>query len=144
MSDISITAANVIPSSGARRILKVIDTGVTVTAGQAVYLDATSKKLKLADADALASANAAGIAELGGGAGQQIPVIYEDDALDLGATLVVGETYVVSTTAGGIAPLSDLLTGDFTTILGVATAADALKLRILVSGTARATDANPA
>ena len=139
MVDITVTPAEVLPSSGARRELKVIDTGVTVTAGQSVYVDATSSKLKLADTDAAASAAASGIAELGGGPGQQIPVIYEDDALDPGATLVVGETYVVSTTAGGIAPLSDLVAGDFTTILGIATTAASLKLHILVGGTARAT-----
>lgn len=138
MADITITAANVIPSSGARRVLKAIDTAVTVTAGQAVYADATSGKLKLADADALASADALGIAETGGGAGQQINVIYEDEAINLGATLVVGETYVVSTTAGGIAPLSDLAAGDFTTVLGIATTAALLKLRVFAGGTARA------
>lgn len=138
MTDITVTAASVIPSSGARRQLKVIDTGVTVTAGQSVYVDATSGKLKLADADVLASANALGIAENGGGAGQQISVVYEDDAFTAGATLVVGETYVVSTTAGGIAPLSDLAAGDFTTILGIATTAALLKLRVFAGGTARA------
>lgn len=140
MADITVTAASVIPGSGARRIEKVIDTAVTVTAGQSVYIDATSGKLKLADADAAASAAAVGIAELGGGAGQQIPVVYEDDAFTAGATLVVGETYVVSTTAGGIAPIGDLATGDYTTILGIATTAALLKLRIMVGGTARATD----
>lgn len=138
MADLTITAANVIPSSGARRSEYFIDTGVTVTAGQAVYVDTTSGKLKLADADAAASALALGIAELGGSPGQKIPVVYEDDAFTAGATLVVGETYVVSTTAGGIAPLSDLAAGDFTTILGIATTAALLKLRPFVGGTARA------
>lgn len=138
MADVTITAASVIPSSGARRILKVIDTGVTVTAGQTVYVDATSGKLKLADADALATADALGIAENGGGAGQSINVVYEDNDFTAGGTLVVGETYVVSTTAGGIAPIGDLASGDFTTILGIAKSASKLNLRLFVGGTAKA------
>lgn len=138
MTDVTVTAASVIAGSGARRIRKAIDTGVTVTAGQAVYVDATSGKLKLADADVLASAAAAGIAENGGGAGQWISVIYEDDDFTAGGTLVVGETYVVSTTAGGIAPIGDLASGDFTTILGIAKTAAKLNLRLFAGGTAKA------
>ena len=58
-------------------------------------------------------------------------------SIDLGATLTVGETYVVSTNVGAIAPIGDLTTGDYTKILGVATATDALKLGIYNSGVAK-------
>jgi hypothetical protein len=40
--------------------------------------------------------------------------------VNLGATLVVGETYVVSRTKGAICPIGDLVAGDYPCILGVA------------------------
>ena len=58
--------------------------------------------------------------------------------IDLGATLVVGETYVLSATVGAIAPLADLVSTNRVTILGVATAAGSFAFAPVVSGAARA------
>jgi hypothetical protein len=54
--------------------------------------------------------------------------------VDLGATLTVGETYIVSANVGAIAPIGDLATASYLTILGVATAAGTLKFNPQVSG----------
>jgi 5'-nucleotidase len=54
-----------------------------------------------------------------------------------GATLIEGQTYVVSATAGSIAPISDLTTGDFPIILGVASTAALLILRPVAGGAAK-------
>jgi hypothetical protein len=54
--------------------------------------------------------------------------------IDVGATLAVGETYIVSRTAGAIAPIGDLLSSDYSTILGTATATNKLAFRPIVSG----------
>lgn len=138
MVDLTVTAASVIPGANAKRTSGIIGTGVTVTAGQSVYIDPADNRVKLADADAVTSAAAAGIAELGGGPGQEIPILYEDDDLTPGATLAVGGTYVVSTTAGGIAPIADLASGDFPTHLFIATSTTKAKLKVVIGGVAKA------
>jgi hypothetical protein len=57
--------------------------------------------------------------------------------INLGATLTVGQIYVLSATAGGIAPVADLATGHYPSILGVATTASNLLMGILVSNVAK-------
>ena len=55
MADITITAANVVASAGAR--IEHGTAGATVTAGQIVFLDSTTTgKWQLADADAATAA----------------------------------------------------------------------------------------
>ena len=113
MAAISITAANVIPSSTASRSLGVA--GATITAGQAVYIDTTdSNKIKLADANGTAPANTfAGIAENGATAGQKISYVTNDTAgFTIGATVLSGDTIWLSPTPGGITKTqADLISG---------------------------------
>lgn len=133
MADITVTAANV------NRITGNLKRGVAaeaITAGQSVYINA-SGLVALADADAVLTAAAVGIAECNAAAGQNVNYLT-GGTMDVGATLTVGTTYVVSTTAGGIAPIADLASGDFTTILGIASAAGVLNLNIWASGIAKA------
>ena len=47
MTDLVITAANVIAGTGARRALGTA--GATITAGKVVYFDSSTSKYKLAD-----------------------------------------------------------------------------------------------
>lgn len=135
MADLTITAANVV-SKGTKT--EQGTAGTTITAGQAVYYNTSTKKWELADADAEASVTRVGIALNSASLNQPIIVARPTGNLDLGATLTVGTVYVVSTTAGGIAPITDLLSGDFVCILGVATADDNLALDIFESGVAEA------
>ena len=136
MADLTITAANV-KKTDSTLITEGI-AGATITAGQPVYKDSTaSNKLKPADADVLASAAAVGIALHGASADQ--PLKYATGGnLTLGAVMTAGAVYVVSTTAGGIAPVADLGSGDYVTLLGIATSTSNLKLSISVSATAKA------
>lgn len=132
MADISVTAANVKIVSDAA----VADgtAGATITAGQAVYLDETDNKFKLADADNTATTAAVrGIALNGASDGQPIKVA-SSGVLNMGATLTVGTIYVLSGTAGGVCPASDLTSGDYVSLLGVAITAANLKLNINNSG----------
>jgi hypothetical protein len=111
--------------------------GGTVTAGQPVYADTTaSNKLKACDADVLESSKVIGIAMHGASDGQPLQYCYGGN-LTFNSAFTVGEVYVASTTAGGIAPYADLASGDFVTILGVATTATNLKIGILYSGIAK-------
>ena len=132
MADVSITATEVQPGTGA--ILKHGIAGAAITPGQPLYR--SGGKLLPADADVELSAAVVGISVNGASADGQ-PITYQDDGvITLGATaaMVVGTTYVVSTTAGGIAPQADLAAGDYVTVLGAARTAGTLKLAISVTG----------
>jgi len=134
MADITVTAANVKVVSGA--VKRTENAGATITAGQAVYLD-SSTKWALCDADTEATAACDGIALHASLDGQPLTVM-SGGTLNLGATLTVGEPYVVSTTAGGIAPESDLASGDFVTYLGTALTTANIALKIDNTATAKA------
>jgi len=121
MADLSVTAANVLASNAARRKTGVA--GATITAGQALYADASaSNTLNLADANAsAATANPVGIALHGASSGQPLAYVEEDPDFTPGATLTVGTVYVLDATAGGIAPVADLTTGWYPNVLFIAT-----------------------
>jgi hypothetical protein len=97
--------------------------------------------LKLADADLSAAAsNVVGIALHGAADGQPLEYVYEDPAFTVGGTLSLSGAaddgiYVLSGTAGGIAPVGDIAAGDYPVILGVALSATVLNLKI-IRGTA--------
>lgn len=134
MADIAITAASVLKSTSS--VIEGGTAGATITAGQTVYKDASdSNKVKLADANASdATAACVGIALNGAASGQPIS-FATSGPYTAGGTLTAGAVYVLSATAGAIAPVADLTTGWRTTILGVATSTTVLDLRIYASNT---------
>lgn len=135
MVDVTITAANVAKGTGAQ--VHYGTAGATITAGQVVYKDTSDgDKIKLADANLnVNAARAIGIALHGALAGQ--PIAYQAGGeITIGGTLVVGGIYVLSGTAGGIAPAADNVTGFFTCVLGVAKTAAILKLGLVSAGVA--------
>lgn len=135
MVDLVQTAANVAAQAGAGTQRK--NAGAAITAGMSVFV-ATDGDLEPAqhDVDA-ATARAVGVALCDAAAGQ--PCVYAvSGQVNLGATLVVGETYVVGAAGGAIAPVADVGTGDFSTVLGVAISTSLLKMGIIESGVAHA------
>ncbi len=135
MVDLVQTPANVQSSAGVGTQKK--NAGAAITAGDSLFI-ATDGDVEPAqhDVDA-ASAQCVGIALNDAAVGQ--PVIYQVTGdINVGATLVVGETYVVGAGPGSIAPVADIGTGDFSTIIGVAISASTLRMGILPSGVARA------
>jgi len=133
MADITVTAANVKATSNSSAVL--VQFGEAVTQGEPVYLKAADSKYWLCDNVAAASAAAVGIAltpNIADGYG----FIQTTGSIDLGATLVVGTTYVVAGTAGGIAPEIDIGTTEFVSILGVASSAALLRMDISNTGIA--------
>ena len=137
MADLSITAANVQKGANAKLPLRRI-AGATITAGQAVYEDSTdSGKVKPADANAsAATAVCVGIALNGAANGQPVEVNWDDDDFTPGATLSLSAAadsgvYVLSGTAGGIAPMDDLASGMYPVILMVAKSASKAVLKIV-------------
>lgn len=135
MADITITAANVVPDTDAEFITGTA--GETITAGQVVYVSTSTGKYMKADADTEAEAKAVGVAVNGASNGQNL-TIQRKGKITIGGTVVVGQVYVASATAGGVAPYADLLTGDFVTILGVGVTAAKIDLKINVSNIAKA------
>jgi hypothetical protein len=124
-ADISITAANVVPSSSA--VIRYATAGATVTAGQLVYLDTADTdaqgigKAKLSDANGAAALRVVdGIAVNSASAGQVIAYVVYDPALVIAASgLTANQILLSSATAGGIAPSADLTTGWYLTVVGV-------------------------
>lgn len=141
MSDLVQTAASVALGSSTTQT-KTVTYGEAITQGMPVYQSTDTKYYK-ADADAATTAAASAIA-LTPGAADGVGLVARpatspgESLVNLGATLTVGETYAVSATAGAICPLSDLLTGDYVTVLGVASTSALLDFQILVSGIAKA------
>lgn len=88
-----------------------------------LYQDAAdASKLKPADASAQATGAVIGIALNGASDGQPVDYVFRDDDFDPGGTCVLGQTYVVSATAGAIALEADILTGEYLSPVGVGNA----------------------
>lgn len=137
MADLIITAANVIAGEGAK--IESGTAGEAITAGQVVYWDSTNSVYSLADCDSATAAlrSPRGIALNGAATGQPIDVATKGP-VTIGATLTAGVAYYLSGTAGGIAPVADLATGDYPTIIGIATSTSVLDVLIHESGVALA------
>jgi hypothetical protein len=137
MANLSVTAANVAMAGPGR--VRVVQVGEGVTQGQPGYLLTSDSKYYQADANAsattaravgvfLTAASTNGYAVFAEGAGLTI---------NLGATLVVGETYCVSATKGAICPIADLTTGDFPCLIGTAITTSALVTLFSFAGVAK-------
>jgi hypothetical protein len=142
MADLSITAANV--AIGSLTVpTRPVQYGESVTQGQPVYR-ATDGKWYKCDANNTATkavcngivltpgaSDGFGIVMLPGSSPGQSPVI-------IGATLSVGMQYAISTTAGGIRPVTDAASTEFVTTIGTATTASVLDFVVTVATVARA------
>lgn len=120
MADLVITAANVIADANALTERGVA--GETITAGQSVYFDTatrTFKRAKANDASALVRTTY-GIA-LNSASLSQPLVVGKSGVVALGSVMTAGRIYVLSGAAfGGIAPSTDLTTGWYTGVIGIA------------------------
>lgn len=109
--------------------------GATISAGQVAYKDGSDSKHKLADSNVSASlAAAVGIFMTPGIDTGYGYVATGGSIILVGTTMVVGTVYCVGSVAGSIVPISDLTTGDYSTILGTASTATQLDLSIKASG----------
>jgi len=134
MADISITAANVVAGSDAVR--ESGTAGATVTAGQLVYLDTSDMKYKLADSNGAAALRVPnGVALNGASNGQPLSVQKGGD-ITIGGTMTAGIPYFLSDTPGGLCPLPDIGTGEYSCIVGIAKSTSVLSIHIQPSGVA--------
>lgn len=126
MADITITAANVVPDSGYQR--KYVVSGATITAGKSCYIAVADGRAYLADNnDTAAKAVFEGIALNAASAGQPVELMNGGN-ITIGGTVVVGEIYVVSPTAGGIAPEGDLISDAYVSLIGIGISATKISM----------------
>lgn len=134
MTALAITATLVVSGAGTPRKTKMA--GETITQGQAIVMDPTTKKMFKTDVNDNTNTwkrACDGIALNAASLNQ--PVVFQtDDDITMGATLTVGEVYCAGNTPGAIVPKADLTTGDYMVILGVAKSASVLGLNINNSG----------
>lgn len=130
-ADITVTATSVTRSTGEQTTYLA---GETITAGQCVYVETDGKVWK-SDSNASGKKDLLGIA-LNGGAVNQPIIVQTSGTIAIGGTVTVGTIYVVSATAGGIAPHTDLATGWDVIIIGVGATSSTISLDIFDSGTA--------
>ncbi|MER9188651.1 hypothetical protein [Mesorhizobium australicum] len=129
MTDIAITAANVV--AGANAVIENGYASAAITAGQVVYRDA-SAKYNLADTDSATALvrKPRGIALNGAAVGQPVAVQKSGD-ITIGATVTKGVAYYLSGTPGGICPVADVAAGDYPAVIGIATSASVLSINIV-------------
>lgn len=133
MADIAVTAANVIGTASANGAVGIA--GEAIVQGQALYLKASDSKLWKAINTATASAVVVGVALNCASAGQ--PVKYQSSGdITIGGTVVVGETYLLSDTAGGIGPVADILTTQKVSLIGFGKSATVLTIALNNTGIA--------
>lgn len=136
MTDISITAASVVAGSDAD-ILAPALAGETIAAGKAVYKSSTTKKWMLADSNsATAEARTPGGVSLNSASLNQPLVVQKSGDITIGGTLTAGVAYYLSDTPGGICPVADVGSGEYSCLLGIAKSASVLDLNIQASGVA--------
>jgi len=131
MADLSLTAANVVGSTGYGSEPGTY--GEAVTAGQVCYLKAADGKFWVADCTtSAATATVRGIA-MQSAAASQPGRLQTSGGITIGAVVTVGTIYVLSA-SGLICPAADLATADWVSIIGVGTTASVITLGINNSG----------
>lgn len=138
MADVTVTAASVLGGAGDKDYLGVA--GEAITAGMLVYKDttagATTGLYLKSDANAAGKKQIDGVALNSALAANQPLVVQRSGVYTVGGTVTVGGVYVLSATAGGIAPVADLASGLTTCIFGVGLTASTLQIAIHNSGAA--------
>ena len=135
MADIAgITAVR----PGSSSTIQVVQYGATISAGQVVYLNTATNEYELADASAANTASVVGIAMTPGVDGGYGAIVTSGSVVLVGGTVAAGQTFVVSATAGGIAPEADLGSGEYYSLVGVGEGSSTLKIDINATGIAHA------
>ncbi len=124
----------VLKGTGAKTLTnRVMAAGETAIQGQAVYQD-TATDMNLAQSDAAATAELAGVTLNAASPGQPVDVLYEGN-YNPGVAVVPGTMYVLSAAAaGGIAPIDDLVSTNLSRALGFATTTSNIYVQINNNG----------
>jgi hypothetical protein len=117
MADLTISSENVRPGSGART--QQFTAGADIDTGEPVYQDPDGNfRVKPSLNGTRTQAKAIGVALHSAETGQPV-VAQTHGKLLIGGAGDAGEIYIVSATAGGIAPVADLGNEVWPTIIGI-------------------------
>lgn len=133
MSDVTISSSLVQPGDNDPTTHGISGADFTQPGLLAYFDRADRDRIKKADALTLTKAEVAGVNLNVATTGQPI-ILQTDGDYQAGGALTAGQTYIVSTNAGGIAPITDLSTDSFVSIWGVATSTADLKIARFPSG----------
>lgn len=135
MANLTITGTSVVAGVGALTEDRIAL--AALTAGQAAYADDTTGQVGLADANSATAQVRVfrGIVLNPAAIGQTVKLL-RSGPVTIGATLSPGQAYYLSATAGSICLFSDLTTGDYPTLIGVAMSASVLFVAPVAVGVA--------
>lgn len=137
MTLLTITAVDVGVGS-LNSAARVVQVGEAVTQGQPGYRNATDGKHYRGDASDADKDDVAVIFLTAASTDGYALAAVPGASLKIGATLTVGTAYYLAATAGRIGLESDLSSGNFVTLLGVATTTELLTFQPVVTGVAKA------
>jgi len=131
MADYSITAANVAWVSGTPIQLSPAVANESMTAGQAFYFDnSNSQQAKKSDANASGKDGFDGIVmQTSVSSGQYFAYAPPGAVINPGCNMTPTDVVILSTNAGGLAPVADLASGSNLTLVGVALATTQLYIQ---------------
>lgn len=134
MSDVTVTPSAVLAATSNTGVARGT-AGAAITAGQVVWADpAASYEIKPAQATNQTQAlNVVGIALNGAALGQPIAYATSGDVTFNSAFTATGVYVLSAANPGGIAPHTDLATGNWATFLGIATSTTNLRIGIIAS-----------
>jgi hypothetical protein len=139
MADLTINVANIQASNQSQNYPTNL-LGQDATQGEIVYLDPATNTWKKMDANASVAGNnygdTRGMLLTGGNNGQPAVVSVSDPNLNVGPILTNGIVYCASANAGKICPITDVVSGNYPTVLGIAKSTSLLVFRPLAGGTA--------
>lgn len=145
MGDIVQTPANV-SIAAAKRTADGI-AGEAIDAGNLLYVKTSDGKLYKSDSSTTEKAKCVGMAGNSAAVGQpvryatgptQIGDLPTDNRINPGGTVVVGESYFVSSNAGKFQPSADVGAGEVVSKAGIGVSASLIELLIHNSGATRA------
>lgn len=134
MANLTITAASVGVASGTVDV-QAVQVGESVTHGQPLYFSAN--KYYKCDATSATKANCAVISLGAASTDGWVMALFPGGEYTVGATLTLATTYVISATSGAIAPIADLASTNYSTILGTAKNTSTIVFQPYVSGVAK-------
>lgn len=142
MSDISQTASNV-AIGASTTTTRTVQAGESVTQGMPLYTSTDGKVYQCDANDTSAKAAVEYIALTPAATNGYCLVALPSETpgrslINLGATLAVGTVYAVSATKGAIAPVADISSTQYVTVIGIATTTALLDFQPSISNTAKA------
>ena len=136
MADLTQTPGN-IANGSSEQYLVIGTAGEALTAGDLIYQDSTdNNEWKKTDNSTAAASNFGGMAMASVSDGNPLVVLrlQKGVLVNPGATVAVGEIYVVSSNSGKWAPVSDLALDDYMSVIGLGVTTSLIQCAPLVSG----------